>query len=322
MEKNQQKSNKIRIVFMGTPAFAIPSLDLLQQAEDVEVMGVVTATDKLGGRGRKKVIQSAVKRYAIQHNLPVLQPKNLKSPEFHQELSRLQPELLVVVAFRMLPEVVWRLPTLGTINLHASLLPAYRGAAPINWAIIRGEKTTGLTTFFIDEKIDTGMILQQVEVSIDEADNAGSLHDRMMDAGGQLVLTTVRSIRDHNYQLTPQDDSKVSKAPKIFHDDAQIDFGQSSHDVYNFIRGMSPYPGAWTIFDGKTMKILGASSTNQKSDYEPGTWLSDGSSQVWITTNERDIELQEVQMEGRKRMSVKDFLNGFDITAVEQVKVI
>ncbi|MEL6867522.1 MAG: methionyl-tRNA formyltransferase, partial [Bacteroidota bacterium] len=223
----------MRIVFMGTPDFAVPSLKILVE-NGFNVVGVITATDKLGGRGKKKVIESAVKRYAVAQNIPVLQPKNLKAPEFVEELRALKADLQVVVAFRMLPVVVWDMPPIGTINLHGSLLPKYRGAAPINWAVIKGEQETGVTTFFLKHAIDTGDILLQERMPIGESETAGEVHDRMMHLGAEVVLKSVKAIENGDYQLMAQDDAKVTKAPKIFRETCQVQFDQNTKIVNYF----------------------------------------------------------------------------------------
>ncbi len=297
---------------MGTPDFAVPSLDILIK-NGYEVVGVITATDKMGGRGKKKVIQSAVKRYALEKGLKILQPKNLKSPEFLEELESLKANLQVIVAFRMLPKVVWDMPELGTFNLHGSLLPKYRGAAPINWAVIKGEKETGVTSFFLKQEIDTGDMLFQEKMSINENETAGEVHDRMMELGAQIVLKTVKAIEKKDYQLQKQDDSLATKAPKIFHETCEINFDQSSKKVHDFIRGLSPYPAAWTSLDGKTLKILRSTYIEEKHDFPAGKIVSDGKKTLRISTSDGFIEVLELQLQGRKRMKVFDFLNGYSI---------
>ena len=309
----------MRIVFMGTPEFAVPSLDILVK-NGYEVVGVVTATDKLGGRGGKQLMQSAVKKYALANGLKVLQPPRLKAPEFIEELKALKADLQVVVAFRMLPEVVWNMPPLGTFNLHASLLPKYRGAAPINWAIIKGEKETGLTTFFIKHDIDTGDLLFQERLPIGENETAGELHDRMMIKGAELVLKTVRAIESGNYQLQKQDESLVCHAPKIYHETCKIDFNKSTQEVHNFIRGLSPYPAAWTEVavnhpkEGIQMlelKIFRSEKESGAHKLKAGTLLSDTRKQLKIATSDGFVRLLEVQLAGRKRMDATAFLNGY-----------
>ena len=296
---------------MGTPDFAVPSLDILVK-NNYDVVGVITATDKYGGRGNKKLLQSAVKKYAVAHNIKVLQPKNLKSPEFLEELKALKADLQIVVAFRMLPEVVWNMPPMGTFNLHASLLPKYRGAAPINWAVIRGEKETGATTFFLKHEIDTGDIIDQCRIPIHPEDNAGQVHDRLMDAGAQLVLKSVQQIEKGPVELIPQDASKATKAPKIFAETCEIDLSQSVEEVYNFIRGMSPYPTAWTTFRGKKLKIF---KTQPFQIETPSKGLNDplviqNSKEMRLYAKDGYLNLLEVQLEGKKRMDIASFLNG------------
>jgi len=258
------------------------------------------------------MLQSAVKTYAVAHGIPVLQPPKLKNPEFLAELRDLQADLQVVVAFRMLPEAVWNMPPKGTLNLHGSLLPRYRGAAPINWAIINGETETGVTTFLLKHEIDTGDVLFQERIPIGENETAGELHDRMMHIGAQLVLKTVQSIEQGHAQPQPQDLSVVSLAPKIFTETCQIDFAQSTRQVHDFVRGLSPFPGAWTFFDERTLKIL----RTEKDDTTPlkgkiGQFFSDGRHYLAVRTNNGYVQITDLQLEGKKRMSVRDFLNGY-----------
>lgn len=302
----------LRIVFMGTPDFAVPSLDILVK-NGYNVVGVVTATDKRGGRGKKKLIESAVKKYAVANDIPVLQPSNLKKAEFVDELRALKADLQIVVAFRMLPEVVWAMPPMGTFNLHGSLLPKYRGAAPINWAVINGEKVTGVTTFFIQHKIDTGDILFQDTIPIGEDETTGEVHDRMMILGAHTVLKTVQAIEDKNYVLKKQDDSQASKAPKIFHETCEINFDQIVQKVHDFIRGMSPYPAAWTMMDGWTLKILKSKKITETHNFSPGSFHSDNKSYLRIACQDGFIDVLELQMQGRKRMEITAFLNGYSI---------
>jgi len=300
----------LRIVFMGTPEFAVPSLDILVK-NGYDVVGVVTATDKLGGRSRKKVLESPVKKYAVSHDIPVLQPANLKSENFLKELKSLEADLQVVVAFRMLPELVWDMPPRGTFNLHGSLLPKYRGAAPINWAVINGESETGVTTFMIQHKIDTGDILFQEKMPIGENETAGEVHDRMMLLGAETVLKTVQSIESGHYTLQQQDDSQASKAPKIFHETCEIDFNQESKAVHDFIRGLSPYPAAWTMLDGLKLKILRTVNNPGHHDKPVGSFHSDDKTYIRIACKTGYVDIEELQLQGRKRMQVSDFLNGY-----------
>ncbi len=320
----------MRIIYMGTPEFAVPSLKILLE-NGYEVVAVITSTDKWGGRGGKKLIESAVKKFAVSQNLPVLQPPNLKSPEFLAELSSYRADLQVVVAFRMLPAVVWDMPRLGTFNLHGSLLPKYRGAAPINWAVVNGEKETGATTFFIRHEIDTGDILFQEKMPIGENETAGEVHDRMMHLGAELVLKSVKAIETGNYTLKKQDESLVSKAPKIFHETCEINFSQPTKKVHDFVRGLSPYPGAWTNVTGKAVLVVDGSLWEEQSwdkingemlkifrtkkiigphNYPPGQIVTDGKKQLMIACEDGLVELLELQLRGRKRMSSTDFLNG------------
>ena len=302
----------MRIVFMGTPEFAVPSLNILVE-NGYEVVAVVTATDKYGGRGGKQLIESAVKKYALEKNLPIIQPEKLKSPEFVNQLEALKPDLQVVVAFRMLPEIVWSLPRIGTFNLHGSLLPKYRGAAPINWAIIKGEKETGVTTFFITHEIDTGDILMQEKISIGENETAGELHDRMMFLGAETVLKTVKMIESGQYILQKQNEAEVSKAPKIFHETCKINFEQSAGQVHNFIRGLSPYPAAWTMLGEEQLKIYRSRKIAAAHTLPPGTIQTDSKDYLKIATLDGFVEILELQLQGRKRMDVKSFLNGFGV---------
>lgn len=302
----------LRIVFMGTPEFAVSSLDILVE-QGYNIVGVVTATDKWGGRGGKKLIESEVKKYAQRTGLRILQPKNLKAPEFVSELKSLQADLQIVVAFRMLPEVVWNMPRLGTINLHGSLLPKYRGAAPIHWAVINGETETGVTTFFLQHEIDTGDILIQDKMPIKDDDNVGKVHDRMMALGAKTVLKSVQMIEKGNYQLLPQDDTAATKAPKLFTHNTEINFNQNTQEVYNFIRGLSPYPAAWTTFLDKKLKIYAATQEITSHNLDTGDYTSDGKSFLKFATKDGFIHCEELQLQGKKRMGVKDFLNGVKV---------
>ncbi len=301
----------MRIVYMGTPEFAVPSLDLLL-AHGYDVAGVITAPDRPGGR--LGVIQSAVKQYALARGLRVLQPEKLRDPTFLAELSALQADLQVVVAFRMLPETVWRMPPLGTLNLHGSLLPKYRGAAPINWAIIRGETETGVTTFLLRHEIDTGDVLFQDTLPIGENDTAGDIHDRMMHVGADLVLQTVQAIEQGKAQPRPQPDAEASHAPKLHTDTCRIDFARPAALVHNFIRGLSPHPGAWTQLDGKTLKILRSTPGGDPGPLPPpGEFFSDGRNELKISTADGFMQVLELQLEGKRRMTVREFLNGYRI---------
>lgn len=296
---------------MGTPDFAVPTLRGLLEA-GYEIVGVITATDKMGGRGGKQRLESAVKRFALRHHLHVLQPPNLKAADFIEELRSLEADLQIVVAFRMLPEVVWAMPPMGTFNLHASLLPKFRGAAPINWAIIRGEQETGVTTFFIQHQIDTGDLLLQRSTSIGPDDTAGDLHDRLMEIGSEVVLETVRGLESGTLQPKKQDDTAATPAPKLFRDTCRIDFQQPAQAVHNFVRGLHPYPTAWTTLDGQELKILRTQLLDEPHSLLPGTIISDNKLSIRIACGERFVEVLELQLQGRKRMPTRDFLNGFE----------
>ncbi len=300
----------LRIVFFGTPQFAATSLQALIQA-GYDVVAVVTAPDKPGGRGLK-VLTSEVKKVALQHQIDLLQPTNLKSPEFYEQLKSYSPDLQVVIAFRMMPEHIWGLPPLGSVNLHASLLPAYRGAAPINHAIINGETETGLTTFFIEKEIDTGQILLQSSVDIDPEDDAGTLHDKLMLAGSQLITQTVHDIQLDNIRPKPQVyRDNLPKAPKIFPQDCVINWNTSSEQARNFIRGLSPFPGAKTSFQGKQYKIYKAQCPSYPHpDITVGHWEV-FQKKLLIGCLNGAIEVLEIQQEGKKRLAAKDFLAGF-----------
>ncbi len=300
----------MRIIFMGTPDFAVPSLEILLD-NGYNVVAVITATDKIGGRGGKQLLESPVKKYAVNRGIPVLQPPNLKADDFIMELRSYQADLQVVVAFRMLPEVVWSMPTIGTFNLHGSLLPKYRGAAPINWAVINGEKETGVTTFFIKHEIDTGDMLFQDKIEIGENETAGEVHDRMALIGAALVLRTVRAIEKKDYVLSKQDESLVSKAPKIFRETCEIDFNQPVETVHNFVRGLSPFPGAWTMLNNEELKILRTLKTKERTQQIPGTFIIEDKKRLKISTADFLLEVLELQLQGRRRMQVTDFLNGY-----------
>ncbi len=298
----------LRIIFMGTPEFAVESLQALVEKR-FNVVAVITATDKPQGRGRK-MTYSPVKAFAVEKKIPVLQPPNLKSPEFHEELKSYHANLFVVVAFRMLPEVVWSIPEYGTFNLHASLLPQYRGAAPINWAIINGERETGVTTFFIKHEIDTGNIIMQEKEPIHDDDTAGTLYERLMVKGAQLVVKTVEAIRDDSFTLTEQRDIECTKhAPKIFKEDCEIDWAKSSKEIFDFIRGLSPYPAAWTKLSGKTYKIYSTEMSGMRKQGSPGDVVTT-QDEIFITTGDGVLKILDLQVEGKKRMKAADFLRG------------
>jgi methionyl-tRNA formyltransferase len=296
----------MKIVFMGTPEFAVPCLDILVK-NGYEVVGVVTATDKLGGRGNKQIIQSAVKQYAVENGLKVLQPEKLKNPDFIDELRSLKADLQIVVAFRMLPEIVWNMPRLGTMNLHGSILPKYRGAAPINWAVINGDSETGVTTFFLKHEIDTGDVLLVSKMSIGPEETVGEVHDRMMNIGAKAILASVKMIEQGGYKLLPQDNTIASHAPKIHTETCKIDFSKTVAEVHNFIRGMSPYPTAWTELDGLKLKIYKSKSEIQ-SEIQ-----SDNRSYLNIKCSDGYIGVLDLQLEGKKRMDIRSFLNGYKL---------
>ncbi|WGK64651.1 methionyl-tRNA formyltransferase [Croceiramulus getboli] len=305
---------ELRIVFMGTPDFAVSSLKALEESE-WKVVGVITAPDRKAGRGRK-LQSSAVKQYAESVGLPVLQPTNLKDESFIDELKALKPNLQVVVAFRMLPEVVWRLPEYGTFNLHASLLPQYRGAAPINWAVIQGEQESGVTTFYIDDKIDTGDLLLQARAPIEKTDTAGTLHDRLAALGSRLVLETVEAIAADQITPQPQRASEVLRAaPKLNKDNTRIDWDAPATVVYNFIRGLSPYPAAWSALDqdGELLpvKIYKVSFTESQLSAVPGT-LQIENNTLLVAVADGCLQIDELQLPGKRKMNSKDLLNGFE----------
>lgn len=311
MQSELTDQKNIRIVFMGTPDFAVASLDILVQ-HGYNVVGVITAPDKPAGRGLQ-LQQSAVKQYAVSKGIHVLQPEKLKNPAFLEELQALKADLQVVVAFRMLPEVVWNMPPLGTINVHASLLPNYRGAAPINWAIINGEKQSGVTTFKLQHEIDTGDILFSQSVDIRDDETAGELHDDLMATGAGLLLKTVQALASGNAKETPQAHIKaedIKHAPKIFKEDCQIKWEQPVEQVYNLVRGLSPYPAAWTTLNGKGLKIYKAAREHAKPDVAPGEVISDNKTYLKIAAADGYLSLLEIQLEGKKRMDIEAFLRG------------
>ncbi|MFL5752529.1 MAG: methionyl-tRNA formyltransferase [Bacteroidia bacterium] len=311
----------MRIIFMGTPDFAVPSLDILVRNK-YDVAAVVTMPDKPAGRGQQ-VQESAVKKYAVEHGIKVLQPEKLKSDEFISALSSLKADLQIVVAFRMLPEVVWNMPPLGTYNLHASLLPQYRGAAPINWAIINGEKESGATTFKLQHEIDTGSILFQHRVKLSEDITAGELHDILMVEGAELILKTVKAIENGNYELRSQEkvavkESDLKHAPKIFKETCRVNWNSDLRNVHNYVRGLSPYPTAWSeLRDDKNnvsvMKIYRTHKEEAEHEYEPGLVVSDGKNFLKVACINGFIYIDELQLAGKKRMGVTEFLRGFQV---------
>jgi methionyl-tRNA formyltransferase len=311
---------------MGTPDFAVESLRRLTES-DHDIAGVITAPDKPAGRG-KTLSGSPVKQFAIETGIPViLQPEKLKDPGFLENLKSLHADLQVVVAFRMLPEVVWAMPPKGTVNLHASLLPDYRGAAPINWALINGETETGVTTFFIEKDIDTGNIIDFARVNIEPDMNAGQLHDKLMHAGAELLVKTVNSIAAGDYKAKPQSESYTGKnlkeAPKIFKQDCRIDWSLTPKEIHDFVRGLSPYPAAWTVFteDSReiTVKVFQVEKENSVHNYQQGKLISDGQSYIKVAVKDGFISLINLQLAGKKRMPVAEFLRGFK--SIENIQV-
>lgn len=303
----------LRIVFMGTPEFAVTTLKHIIEA-NYNVVGVITAPDRPAGRGRK-LQQSAVKEFAASKNLPILQPTNLKDPDFIKELESLKPNLQVVVAFRMLPKVVWQLPEYGTFNLHASLLPQYRGAAPINWAIINGETITGASTFFIDEKIDTGAMILQKETPIKPDESVGSLHDRLMVLGAELVVETLALIREDKVHTTIQEESyTLNEAPKLTKENTRIDWSLSLDQIYNFIRGLNPYPAAWTLIKNGELelkaKLFDVEKLLEAHSTEIGKIIQENN-KIKIAVRDGFLLVNEIQLPGKRKMKTKELLNGY-----------
>lgn len=318
MKREKIKKEDLRIVFMGTPEFAVESLKLLVENK-YNVVGVVTVPDKPSGRGQK-IKTSPVKDYAVEQGIKVLQPEKLKSEDFVNDLKTLDAHLQVIVAFRMLPEVVWSMPPWGTFNLHGSLLPQYRGAAPINWAVINGDKETGITTFFLQHEIDTGNIIDQKRMPIEENDSAGTVHDKMMVLGADLVLETVDRICAGNICTKSQDEfiklsTVLNPAPKIFKEDCKIDWSQPIQQIHNKIRGLSPYPAAWTELLDTTGEKIGLkifeTEIIESLDTKLGNISTDGKSSILISCKEGDLKINTLQLAGKKRMTAKEFLNGF-----------
>lgn len=305
----------LRIVFMGTPDFAVPTLQTLVEHK-YNIVAVITAPDKPAGRGQK-LSQSPVKEYAAAQGIPVLQPTNLKSEAFLDELRGYNANLQIIVAFRMLPEVVWAMPALGSFNIHASLLPQYRGAAPINWAIINGEKETGVTSFFLKHEIDTGDLIYQEHVIIDDEDDFGTLYEKLKHTGADLALRTVQAIERGEVQPKPQIvTSETKHAPKIFKDTCEINWSQPAGQVRDFIRGLSPYPAAWAKLNGKTFKLF-KTEVVQDAAYtsEPGTIHTDNKTFLHVQTAAGALSILDLQMEGKKRMSIQDLLRGYNFNA-------
>ena len=310
--------NSLKIVFFGTPDFAVESLDRLVKG-GYNIVGVVTMPDKAAGRGHK-MFQSPVKEYALEHGLKLMQPVNLKDPEFVEELKSLEADLQIVIAFRMMPEVVWNMPPLGTFNLHASLLPKYRGAAPINWAVMNGDTETGVTTFFLKHEIDTGDIIQQERIEISETDNVGIVHDKLMILGAGMVVETVDAIIAGTVKPIPQEDlltkdEEPTPAPKIFKETCMIDFTRTAREVYNHIRGLSPYPAAWTtikdcVGNEYALKIYETELPSERIIGEPGNVVATKDTLTFACVN-GSIEVKSLQLAGKKRMTTAEFLRGF-----------
>ena len=337
------KKENLRIIFMGTPDFAMASLDKLVQS-GYNIVGVITAPDKPGGRGME-LQQSAVKKYAVENNLKVLQPEKLKNPQFLEELKALKADVQVVVAFRMLPEVVWKMPPMGTINVHGSLLPQYRGAAPINWAIINGEKFTGVTTFKLQHEIDTGNILMAEKIIIEDDETAGELHDKMKEVGAEILLKTLKGLEDGSLKEIMQESmvnsqksidevteakkngsggspftiphSPLQHAPKIFTETCQVNFTKTVDEVYNLIRGLSPYPAAFTFLNGKKLKLYKVNKVNEIEKVEKVNteeFKTDGKTFLHFACSNGFIAVKELQLEGKKKMNTEDFLRGYRFT--------
>lgn len=300
---------QLRIIYMGTPEFAVPSLKILVE-NNYQIVAVITAPDKPKGRGQKLSI-SPVKEYALEAGLKILQPTNLKDPAFVEDLKSYNANLQIVVAFRMLPEIVWNMPKLGTFNLHASLLPQYRGAAPIHWAVMNGEKETGVTTFFLQHEIDTGNIILQEKEPIHKEDTTGTVYERLMNKGASLVLKTVKLIEHGDYKLEAQnEDQELKHAPKLFKENTEIDWHKSAEAIFHFIRGLNPFPTAWTDLNGKKYKIHASEVVNIDKTGTVGEITTDNKSFLNIQCAVGVLSLTEIQQEGKKRMKVEDFFRG------------
>jgi len=315
LQTTNHELQSLRIIFMGTPEFAVASLDALMNA-GCNIVAVITAPDKPAGRGMK-INESAVKKYAIEKGLNVLQPEKLKNPQFIENLQSLKADLQIVVAFRMLPEIVWNMPPMGTVNLHGSLLPQYRGAAPINWAIINGEKETGVTTFKLQHEIDTGNILLSKKIPIGENETAGELHDKMKIIGANVLVETIKGLAEGNLKEQAQSSaighrsSGLKHAPKIFTEDCKIDFSKTTDEVHNLIRGLSPFPGAFTHLDNKMLKIYRSEKEKKKPSVEAGNYETDKKTFLKFACADGYIHLKEIQPEGKKKMLIEDFLRGW-----------
>lgn len=317
----------LRIVYMGTPDFAVESLRCLVEG-GYNVVGVITMPDKPAGRGHK-IQFSPIKQYALDNNLPLLQPERLKDEDFIEALREWKADLQIVVAFRMLPEVVWAMPRLGTFNLHASLLPQYRGAAPINWAVINGETETGITTFFLQHEIDTGKVIQQVRIPIADTDNVEVVHDKLMMLGGKLVLETVDAILEDRIRPIPQEEmiqpDELRSAPKIFKETCRIDWTGKVKQIYDFIRGLSPYPAAWTELHNDNeaplmLKIFETEKIIKDHSFNAGTLITDGKNNLQIAVTDGFISIKSLQLAGKKRLGIEEFLRGFKYS--EKMRVI
>lgn len=307
-------NSQLKIIFMGTPEFAVASLDALVNT-GYNIVGVVTASDKPAGRGMQ-LNESAVKKYAADKGLKILQPEKLKNPEFINELKLLNADVQVVVAFRMLPEIVWNMPPLGTINVHASLLPQYRGAAPINWAIINGEKETGITTFKLQHEIDTGNILLQEKIKINDDETAGELHDTLKELGAKLIVKTIQQIENNDIVEQPQltiHNSQIKHAPKIFTKTCNIDWNKNADSIYNLIRGLSPHPTAFTYLHHKMLKIYFGKKEIASHEFENGSIHSDQKTYLKFACADGFIHCTDIQLQGKKRMLIEDFLRGYKI---------
>lgn len=304
---------ELRIIFMGTPNFAVPTLQKLVEHK-YRVVAVITAPDKPAGRGLK-LLPSAVKEYAVLHNIPVLQPANLKSEDFLAELRSYRANLQIIVAFRMLPEAVWSMPAMGTFNIHGSLLPQYRGAAPINWALINGEKETGVTSFFLRHQIDTGDILLQSKIAIAEDDDFGSLYEKLKHLGADVAIKTVQAIETDTVEPQPQPQtSELKEAPKLFKETCEINWQQPAEQIKNFIRGLSPIPGAWTKVNDKIVKIYRAQvlpAVENTEQQEPGTFRTDNKTFLHFFTGQGILNITDLQLEGKKRMRTDELLRGY-----------
>ena len=311
--KERKSFEELRIVFMGTPEFAVGSLAALVDA-GCNIVGVITAPDKPAGRGMK-LTESAVKKYAVEKGLHILQPEKLKNPDFIESLRALKADLQIVVAFRMLPEIVWDMPAMGTINLHGSLLPQYRGAAPIHWAVINGEKETGVTTFKLQHAIDTGDVLLQKSFPIGEDESTGELHDRMKEIGASVLVETVKAIAENKLTATTQSaivsESELKHAPKLFTENCQVNWQKPIDQIHNFIRGLSPFPGALSKLDNKILKIYRSKKEYHNKPEIPGTVLSDGKTYLKIAALDGYIHILDLQLEGKRRMTIEDFLRGY-----------